>query len=77
MDDRGAEAFSDLDGAVAGAGVDDDDLVDGGGDGFEAAGEHLFFVFDDHAERDGHPLRRTGHSGDAQRSQCERLRLAP
>jgi hypothetical protein len=65
VDDLGAELVGDLDGAVDRAGVDDHDLVDGGGHGGQAAREHLLLVADDHAEAEGHAGRGLGAQGGA------------
>ena len=55
VEDSGVEAAGDVEGAVGGAGVDDDDLV-GPGDAGEGAREVLFFVEGD--DRDGQERHR-------------------
>jgi len=64
VDHPGAERPRDLGGAVAGAGVDDDHLVDGVADGLQATREHLLLVLDDHAQRQRHRRARPGAAGD-------------
>jgi hypothetical protein len=65
MQDAGAVALGDLDGAVGRPGVDDDDLVDRVARGFQAAPDHRLLVLDDHAQADGQALGRTCGAGDA------------
>ena len=74
VDDFRAEAFRDLDGAVGRARIHDDDLVDRVCDGFEAAGKHLLFVLDDHAERDAEAACGPCRMRDAPRAHAERAR---
>nr|WP_230316178.1 hypothetical protein [Conexibacter sp. W3-3-2] len=62
----------DLDGAVGGAGVDDDDLVDGVAHRGQAAAEHRLLVLDDHAQRERQALGGTGARGDAAGALVER-----
>ncbi len=76
VDERGAELECDLARAVLGAGVDDDELVDGVADGRQAARQHLLLVLDDHAEAQRQALGglRCGRDALAARSEVAHRR---
>ena len=65
VQDAGAVALGDLDGAVGRSGVDDDDLVDRVARGLQAAPDHRLLVLDDHAQAEGQTLGRARGGGDA------------
>ncbi len=65
FDDARPEGPGDLDRAVLGAGVHDDDLVHRGGGGGQAAAEHLLLIADDHAQAERQPGGRNGSGGQA------------